>query len=43
MIRVVTKIDVSQQTAQDYSVVVTNPPHDCDDPQVNSFFFLKIN
>lgn len=28
------KIDVSQQTTKDYSVVITNPPADIDDPQV---------
>lgn len=40
--KVVTKIDVSQQTSQDYSVVVTNPPEDVNDPEEYFKFFSKF-
>jgi hypothetical protein len=34
--REIERIDVAQQTTQDYSVVITNPPSDICDPQVCS-------
>jgi len=39
---IVTKIDVSQQTTQDYSVECTNPPLNCLDIEVYYNFFSKF-
>jgi hypothetical protein len=39
--RVVTKIDISQQTTQDYSVIINNPPHNCTDPEEYRKFFSR--
>ena len=40
--KIVTKIDVSQQTTQDYSVECTNPPLNCLDIDVYYNFFNKF-
>ena len=35
------QFDEDEQTAQDYSIVITNPPHDAHDPQEWRTFFLE--
>lgn len=40
--KIVTKIDISQQTTQDYSVICTNPPLNCLDMDVYYKFFSEF-
>lgn len=33
--RMEVKFDEDEQTAQDYSIIISNPPHDANDPKVS--------